>query len=103
MAPKLHLSLSPHQRVGHCGFLLTGLHRPAWATVLNATRVLGFLISLSYLGAHVAGVRGVFAGRLATDLIVGTIGLVWVSRTLASVGAAAAARKSYVAESGTPQ
>lgn len=62
----------------YCGFILTGLHKPIFSTVLNAIRVLGFLIPLSYLGASLCGVRGVFLGRLATDIIVGSIGLVWV-------------------------
>jgi Na+-driven multidrug efflux pump len=64
----------------YCGFFLTGLHRPVSATLLNAIRVLAFLIPLSYLGARLYGVRGVFFGRLATDLAVGSIGLMWVSR-----------------------
>ncbi len=68
----------------YCGFFLTGLHKPVCATVLNAIRVLGLLIPLAYLGAHFYGVIGVFAGRLATDLIVGSIGIIWVSRTLRS-------------------
>ncbi|MCY3018802.1 MAG: MATE family efflux transporter [Planctomycetota bacterium] len=63
----------------YCGFTLTGLHEPVSATVLNAIRVLALLIPLSYVGAHCAGVRGVFAGRLITDIIAGSIGLVWVS------------------------
>ncbi len=64
----------------YCGFFLTGLHRPVSATLLNAIRVLAFLIPLSFLGARVGGVQGVFFGRLATDLAVGSIGLLWVSR-----------------------
>lgn len=68
----------------YCGFFLTGLHKPVCATALNAIRVLVLLIPLVYLGAHLYGVIGVFAGRLVTDLAVGSIGLVWVSRTLRS-------------------
>jgi len=73
-------------------FVLTGLHRPAAATLLNATRVLVFLIPLSYLGAHFWGVHGVFWGRLATDLAVGSIGFVWVSRLSRSLVATAEAQ-----------
>jgi Na+-driven multidrug efflux pump len=75
----------------YCGFFLTGMHRPASATVLNAIRVLVLLIPLSYLGSHLWGVMGVFSGRLATDVIVGCVGMVWVARTLKSVPSAAAA------------
>jgi len=76
----------------YCGFVLTGLHRPASATMLNAIRVLGLLIPLSFLGAHFGGVRGVFWGRLATDLLVGSIGLVWIACLFRSLPAAAPAR-----------
>ncbi len=65
----------------YCGFVLTGIHRPAQAALLNAIRVLGLLIPLSYLGATCGGIRGLFLGRLATDLIVGSLGLTWVTRT----------------------
>jgi putative MATE family efflux protein len=68
----------------YCGFILTGLHKPVSSTLLNAVRVLGFLIPLSFLGAHLGGVRGVFFGRLVTDLAVGTIGLVWVAHVCGS-------------------
>jgi Na+-driven multidrug efflux pump len=67
----------------YCGFALTGLHKPAQTTVLNAIRVLLLLIPLSCLGAYLYGVRGVFVGRLVADLAVGSIGMAWVRRTLA--------------------
>ncbi|HNS48986.1 MAG TPA: MATE family efflux transporter [bacterium] len=66
----------------YCGFFLTGLHRPVAATLLNGVRVLVFLIPLSYLGAHLIGLRGVFWGRLVTDLSVGAIGFAWASHAL---------------------
>jgi putative MATE family efflux protein len=73
----------------YCTFFLTGLHRPASSTLLNAIRVLAFLIPLSCLGARLWGVRGVFVGRLVTDLAVGGIGLVWVTRICGIVPGAA--------------
>ncbi len=88
----------------YCGFILPGLHRPVSATLLNAVRVLAFLIPLSYLGARLGGVRGVFFGRLATDLAAGSIGLVWVSRVCGSAPVAAAApRSASPASAGTPR
>lgn len=63
----------------YCGFILTGLYRPVAASLLNAVRVLALLIPLSWLGASMCGVRGVFLGRLVTDLLSGGIGLVCVS------------------------
>ena len=74
----------------YCGFMLTGLHNPSSAMTLNIIRILVLLIPLSWLGAHFLGLRGMFAGRLLTDLVVGTLGLVWVSlrlRSMASLGA----------------
>jgi putative MATE family efflux protein len=70
----------------YCGFVLTGLHRPLHTTLLNAIRVLGLLIPLSYLGARLGGIQGVFWGRLATDIIVGSIGLLWVYRACKIAG-----------------
>ncbi len=66
----------------YSGFFLTGMHKPASTAVLNAIRVIAFLIPLSFLGAHFLGVRGVFVGRLVTDLAVGALGIAWVSRVL---------------------
>ena len=76
----------------YSGFFLTGLHRPVSTTALNALRVLVLLIPLSLLGAHFFEVRGVFFGRLITDLAVGGIGIAWVSRTLRSAESAHAER-----------
>jgi putative MATE family efflux protein len=69
----------------YCGFVLTGLQRPAFTTLLNALRILVLLIPLSWLGAHFFGVKGLFVGRLTTDLLIGSFGLLWVSHTLASL------------------
>lgn len=66
----------------YSGFVLTGLHTPLSAAALNAIRVLGLLLPLTLLGARLHGVTGIFLGRLATDLIVGALGIFWVSRTL---------------------
>jgi Na+-driven multidrug efflux pump len=61
---------------------MTGMHRPINATMLNAIRVIVLLIPLSYAGAYYGGIRGIFFGRLITDLTVGTIGLIWISRVI---------------------
>ncbi len=68
----------------YCGFLFTGIHKPVYSTVLNAVRVLVFFIPLSYLGSQLLGIKGIFFGRLITDLTAGTIGYIWVSRVLKS-------------------
>jgi Na+-driven multidrug efflux pump len=69
----------------YCGFFLTGMHRPASTTLLHAVRVLVLLIPLSYLGARWGGIIGVYWGRLITDILVGGLGLIWVSRVLHSI------------------
>ncbi len=62
----------------YSGIILTGLHKPLSSALLNGIRVLVLLIPLSWLGAHLAGVHGVFVGRLVTDLLVGCLGFTWV-------------------------
>jgi len=66
----------------YSGMILTGMHRPMSATILNTIRVVVLLIPLSCLGANLYGVRGVFVGRLVTDILVGVIGILWVRRVL---------------------
>jgi len=66
----------------YCGFFLLGMHKPVSSTILNIIRIVALLLPLSFLGAHFWGPVGVFSGRLVTDVLVGVIGLVWVSRTL---------------------
>ncbi|MDD5704481.1 MAG: MATE family efflux transporter [Kiritimatiellae bacterium] len=73
----------------YCGFVLTGLHRPIQSALLNAIRIIVLLIPLSCVGAYLYGVRGVFLGRLVTDITVGFIGLAWVSRSTAGESARA--------------
>lgn len=70
--------------VRYCSFIMTGMHRPVSATSLNVVRVVCLLIPLTLLGAYLGGLRGLFIGRLATDLIAGTIGLMWVRSVLRS-------------------
>jgi Na+-driven multidrug efflux pump len=65
----------------YSGFIFTGLHRAGSATIINAIRVLVLLIPLSYLGMYLGGVRGIFLGRLATDIMAGSIGLAWIRHT----------------------
>ncbi len=70
----------------YCTFFLTGMHKPLSATALNAIRVLVLLIPLSWLGALLWGLEGVFWGRLATDFAVGGIGLAWIRCVFRGLG-----------------
>jgi Na+-driven multidrug efflux pump len=63
----------------YCGFILTGIHKPVFATAINAIRVLVFLVPFSILGSYFGGIRGLFLARLLTDIIAGSIGLAWIS------------------------
>ncbi len=66
----------------YSAMILTGLHRPVSSTALNGMRVLLLLIPLSWLGARLHGVQGVFLGRLVSDILAGSIGALWVHRKL---------------------
>ncbi|RCK78101.1 MAG: hypothetical protein OZSIB_1750 [Candidatus Ozemobacter sibiricus] len=57
-------------------------------TALNLIRVGELLIPLLIVGMRVGGIRGIFAGRLLTDLTVGALGLFWVERVLAIMSTA---------------
>ena len=59
----------------YSGFYLIGVHKPVSAAMLNISRVLVFLIPLSFLGAHFFGITGVFTGRLITDIVSGSVGI----------------------------
>lgn len=69
----------------YCSFVLTGLQHPLDATALNIVRVLVLLIPLSYLGLHLGSIRGVFLGRLVTDVAAGSLGIFWAHRVLSGM------------------
>ncbi len=69
----------------YCGFFLTGIHRPVLSTLLNFIRILVLLLPLSFLGSNLFGIKGIFAGRLLTDLIAGTVGIITVAVLLKSM------------------
>ncbi len=66
----------------YCGFVLTGLQRSGQTAWMNSVRVIVLIIPLSCIGAYFYGVRGVFFGRLVTDVLAGCIGLAWVWRVM---------------------
>lgn len=68
----------------YCGFFFTGMNRPLYATMLTLLRILGLLIPLSFLGSHYFGICGIFSGRLATDVVSGTVGILWVGLLIKS-------------------
>ncbi len=66
----------------YAGFCLTGIHKPVSAAILNVIRVIVLLIPLSFIGARIFGLTGVFVGRLVTDVLAGIIGIIWSARVL---------------------
>jgi len=68
----------------YSGFLMTGIHKPEYATLINILRVFILLIPLSYVGNKYFGITGIFAGRLLTDIVAGYIGYMCVSKMLVS-------------------
>lgn len=63
----------------YSGFFLTGIHLPILSTLLNVVRIIVLLLPLSFLGSSLFGIKGIFAGRLLTDLIAGTVGIISVA------------------------
>ncbi|HPN31232.1 MAG TPA: MATE family efflux transporter [bacterium] len=68
----------------YSGFLMTGIHKPEYATLINMFRVIILLLPLSFAGNYFAGIKGIFAGRLITDLTAGAAGFVWITNMLNS-------------------
>ena len=66
----------------YCGFLLTGIHKPVFATIVNAIRIIVLLIPLSFLGNYYGGIKGIFFGRLIADIGAGITGFIWISLLL---------------------
>lgn len=77
----------------YCTFFLTGLHKPVQSLLLNVLRIMVLLVPLSYLGAQVLGVDGVFGGRLLSDMIAGLVGILWVTYVRRSPALATAPRR----------
>ncbi|NLH48107.1 MAG: MATE family efflux transporter [Myxococcales bacterium] len=71
----------------YAGFVMTGAQEPLKASLLNIIRVLVLLIPLSLLGSALFHLRGIFFGRLVTDLTAGTIGIWWSGRVLSAKAA----------------
>lgn len=69
----------------YCGFFLTGIHRPVLSTLLNMVRIILLLLPLSFLGSSLFGIKGIFAGRLVTDLAAGITGIITVAILLKSM------------------
>lgn len=68
----------------YAGFIMTGVHEPLRASLLNITRVVFLLIPLSIMGGILFQLAGIFWGRLATDLLAGVVGVVWSGSMLSS-------------------
>ena len=61
-------------------FVLTGMQSPVRSALLNGMRVIILLIPLTILGSHFAGIKGVFGGRLVTDIVAGIFGMLLAVR-----------------------
>lgn len=70
----------------YAGFTMTGTHKPMRATILNAIRVVILLIPLSITGSVLFGLKGIFWGRLLTDITAGLVGIWWSGKELSSDG-----------------
>ena len=64
------------------GFSYTGTGRPAAAAMLNGMRFLLFLIPFSLVAWYFNSLNGLFAARLAADVLSGVIGAYLALRTV---------------------
>ena len=70
----------------YAGFTMIGTQKPFQASALNIIRVMVLLIPLSIAGSVLFKLKGIFWGRLATDILVGLVGIWWSGRMLSSNG-----------------
>lgn len=61
-------------------FFMNGIQKPLYSAALNTLRILGLLIPLTMAGSRLYGLNGLFAGRLATDVLSALAGIYLVSR-----------------------
>jgi putative MATE family efflux protein len=66
----------------YSGFFLNGIKKPLHSTGVNAMRILGFLIPLSFLGGQFFGIEGIFWGRAIADILAGCGGMIWANTIL---------------------
>ena len=58
----------------YSGFFFTGCGKPGVSAWLNALRILGLMVPFSLLALYFKSLIGVFAARLAADVIAGSVG-----------------------------
>ena len=58
----------------YSGFFYTGCNRPIVTAYLNIYRIFVLMVPLSYIGYKTGYVEGIFAARLASDIIAGATG-----------------------------
>ena len=58
-------------------FCLTGVQKPLSSALLNLLRTFVLLVPLSFGGSYLWGLQGIFTGRLLTDLIAASIGMLY--------------------------
>ena len=66
----------------YAGFCMTGIHQPISSVFLNMIRVIVLMIPLTYFGAKLFGISGIFWGRLITDICSAIIGIIWTGKIL---------------------
>ncbi len=77
----------------YAGFCMTGTGRPLRGSILNIIRIVVFLIPLSILGSTLFQIKGIFFGRLITDIAAGFIGIWWSEKILKSTNIGAPSNK----------
>lgn len=66
----------------YSSFYLTGVQKPIHSGMLILVRTFGLLVPLSYLGAWMWGLTGIFTARLITDLSAAAVGILFSRKVI---------------------
>jgi len=61
----------------YVGFAFNAVGRPLYSVGINILRIVVLLVPLSYLGARLLGLPGLFWGRVVTDISAACLALLW--------------------------
>ena len=69
----------------YVGFSFNAIVKPFNAVGVNVLRIVVLLIPLSMLGSRLFGIKGIFWGRVVTDITAAAVALLWASRLFRSL------------------
>lgn len=81
---------------------LNAVNRPLRAAALNAIRLFVFSVPLAWLGAHLAGIAGIYFGLVVANVLIGIISFLVVQKFLDVTDVEMAADSEMVAKADAP-